>query len=720
MAARLETGWSPRKIFRRSNGISRGWAHRVRASSPRLSRTEEAASARRLPALATLVLLSLSLLLMIDAQQASAERPDDANRSMRHSAINQEMELFLEEQRVSIADLREVPITEASGNVYVITDEDIRHSGATDIPTLLRRIPGMEVMQMTGADFNVSVRGDNQQAANKLLVLVDGRSIYEDVFGSIFWTVLPVTLPEIKQIEVLKGPASAIYGFNAVDGVINIITKSPDQMKSSTNGTLVQIGGGEVGTLRASAVQSGVSDRWGYRLSLGRDQNQQWRDRNQLALRTHKFNLLTEYRLPGRSQLALSGGLVEANRFDGQVFDAVHENSTIENGYANLEYKRPDMFLRGNWIRWSENRQELSDPRLARFVRFSDRDGNVNQRFKQDVYNLEAQQVVEVGATNRLTYGVNYRHNAVSLNVLDAFTRENRFGLYVQDEWRATKTVTLVGGLRWDLHTEINPTYSPRLALLYRPARDHTFRLSGAIAYRPPNSAETHTILRTVFPTRGATSRTSGSQNLTAEHLTSYDIGYQGWFWRHRLRIRGDLFYTHLADVITVVSITPPVLTFANRGKADFYGGETGIEFLATTWLTGFANYSTVQLWQSSDLMASGGFLQRGAPPYKVNVGLRGEWDNGVSGDVALHHVAAASYPVSFLFPFFASAGSFAPPDTRVGSYQLVTVRGAYQFWQERAEVAVSLFNALNDRHQENPVGETIGSRAMGWLTIRY
>ena len=79
---------------------------------------------------------------------------------------------------------KEQPISQAPSNVYVITDEDIRHSGATDIPTILRRIPGMEVMQMSGADFNVSVRGNNQTAANKLLVLVDGRPIYEYAFGS--------------------------------------------------------------------------------------------------------------------------------------------------------------------------------------------------------------------------------------------------------------------------------------------------------------------------------------------------------------------------------------------------------------------------------------------------------------------------------------------------------------------------------------------------------
>ena len=100
-------------------------------------------------------------------------------------------------------------------------------------------------MQVTGADFNVSVRGDNQLAANKLLVMVDGRSIYVDTQGQVYWKAIPVTLPEIKRIEVLKGPASVLYGFNAFDGIINIITKSAEEMK----GTTLQFGGGTYGTI---------------------------------------------------------------------------------------------------------------------------------------------------------------------------------------------------------------------------------------------------------------------------------------------------------------------------------------------------------------------------------------------------------------------------------------------------------------------------------------
>jgi iron complex outermembrane receptor protein len=185
--------------------------------------------------------------------------------SVTEQKIHEEA-LYLKEETVSIASRYEQPISRAPSDVYVITDEDIKNSGATDIPTLLRRVPGMEVMQTNAADFNVSVRGNNQLAANKLLVLVDGRSIYVDQSGVVFWKLLPVTLTEIKRIEVLKGPASAVYGFNAFDGVVNIITKSPEEMR----GTTLQVAGGEVGTLLTNAVHAGTSGNWGYRLSGGR------------------------------------------------------------------------------------------------------------------------------------------------------------------------------------------------------------------------------------------------------------------------------------------------------------------------------------------------------------------------------------------------------------------------------------------------------------------
>jgi outer membrane receptor protein involved in Fe transport len=209
--------------------------------------------------LATLLTISLASFAL-----AQAPLPETPEPNIGISPIP-ELELIKEEETVSVASRYEQAISQAPANVYVITDEDIRHSGATDLPTILRRVPGIEVMQMSGADFNVSARGDNQPIANKMLVLVDGRSIYVDVQGIVWWKAIPVTLPEIKRIEVLKGPASSIYGFNAYDGIISIITKSPEEMK----GTTLQFGGGSYGTISSAAIQAGTVGKLGYRLSVG-------------------------------------------------------------------------------------------------------------------------------------------------------------------------------------------------------------------------------------------------------------------------------------------------------------------------------------------------------------------------------------------------------------------------------------------------------------------
>ena len=278
------------------------------------------------PMLAALLTVSISA--PAEAEVSLLEVPIPTTEAR----LIEELELMKEEETVSIASRYEQPISEAPANVYVITDEDIRQSGATDIPTVLRRVPGLEVMQVTGADFNVSVRGDNQLTANKLLVMVDGRSIYVDSQGLVFWKSIPVTLPEIKRIEVLKGPASAVYGFNAFDGIINIITKSPEEMK----GTTLQFGGGEFGTISSAAIQAGSVGKLGYRLSAGHDQNQEWRNRDALAFRSNKFNVHTAYALSGESKLAISGGLVDVNKFDGPLTGSFSGASNFKQAYADI------------------------------------------------------------------------------------------------------------------------------------------------------------------------------------------------------------------------------------------------------------------------------------------------------------------------------------------------------------------------------------------------
>jgi outer membrane receptor for ferrienterochelin and colicin len=645
------------------------------------------------------------------------------------SSTEAERDIFqiLKEEKESISRGlgQEQPISEAPANVYVITDEDIRHSGATDIPTVLRRIPGMEVMQMTGADFNVSARGNNQTAANHLLVLVDGRPIYEYAFGSVFWSLLPVTLPEIKKIEVMKGPSAAIYGFNAFDGVVNIVTKSPQEMRGNTSGALAQFGGGEFGTIRSTLIHAGTHGSFGYRLSFGHDQNQKWENRDALALRSNKINLQTEYRLKDDSKLLLSGGVVDSNRYDGQVFDVFRESTTLTNGYIYAAYERADFFIRTSWTRWDRSSLALLQPSiLNQFFFANGTDGSNDQRFRNDVYTTWAQHTLKLGFGHQIIYGLNYFHNATSKqNIFDGSIREDRLGLYIQDEWQLTQTLTLLGGLRWDLLTGLNSTYSPRVSILYKPNTDHTFRLSVSVAHRPPTILESHAVIFQADTSGFPPSALLGSSNLHPEQITSYEAGYQGWYLKHRLRIRADLYYNHLSDFITGASTTNPLVsTFTNIGQADIYGAEVGVEFLATSWLTGFLNYATVQQHQTSSLVTAQSYsATRGSPSYKVNAGFRADWDNGFSAEGLVHHISDASYPVNPAYQqFFAPTFGFTAPINTVESYTLLNMRGAYRFWHDKAEVAVSVFNALNDRHRENPVGENIGNRVMGWLTLRY
>ena len=190
---------------------------------------------------------------------------------------------------------------------------------------------------MTAGEFNVSARGDNQQRANKLLVLVDGRSVYIDLQATAPWTHLPITFPEIKRIEVLKGPASAVYGFNAFDGVVNIITKSGVEMA----GTTIQTGYGEFGTLRSAGVQGGTIGKFDYRISIGRDQQQQWRDRDALGYRSHRFNGQTTYAMTNDSFIKIAGGIVDTNRFDFASGDFLRINSSTTYPYSEVLYERP-------------------------------------------------------------------------------------------------------------------------------------------------------------------------------------------------------------------------------------------------------------------------------------------------------------------------------------------------------------------------------------------
>src|SRR5688572_32423881 len=127
---------------------------------------------------------------------------------------------------VTTASKKKQSLSDVAAPIFVVTQEDIRRSGATTIPEALRLVPGVQVAQIDSNKWAVSIRGFNSRFANKLLVMIDGRSVYTPLFSGVFWDAQDVMLEDVERIEVIRGPGGALWGSNAVNGIINIITSS--------------------------------------------------------------------------------------------------------------------------------------------------------------------------------------------------------------------------------------------------------------------------------------------------------------------------------------------------------------------------------------------------------------------------------------------------------------------------------------------------------------
>lgn len=318
-------------------------------------------------------------------------------------------------------------------------------------------------MQTNAVDFNVSVRGNNQLLAHKLLVLVDGRSIYIDQSGQVLWKFLPVTLTEIKRIEVLNGPASAVYGFNAFDGVVNIITKSPEEMK----GTTLQVAGGGLGTLLTNVVQAGTAGNWGYRLSGGHEQNQRWSELSAPALSNQRISGMTEYQLSNHGRIRAEAELGRSNPYNGFATDGGTVDTHNSQAHALLSYEQNGLLIRGWWNGLFFRHNEVLTPSLAPLLILTDRFGRTGGDASFNTYDFETRYRFIPSETLTFNVGVNFRHIIASWTLLRNRIVENRLGLYAQRDWQVLPSLEVSAGLRYDLDTFGAPTLSPRGARIY-------------------------------------------------------------------------------------------------------------------------------------------------------------------------------------------------------------------------------------------------------------
>ena len=598
--------------------------------------------------------------------------------------------LFEEIPTVFTASKKEQLATESPSSVTVITAEDIRRSGANSIPDVLRRVVGMDVVQATSTQWEVSARGVAHSLNSRMLVLVDGRTVYRDLFGGAIWYLLPVVLEDIERIEVVRGPGSALYGANAFFGVINIITKSVQ----AAAGGLATVSRGSDDLQRNSVVYADPQARVPYKVTAGYDQVDEW-GREQVSGRVGKATFLLEPRPVGRAALSLSGGFDQGRaRIRLSTTGSATPADWDERArYLMATLEHPDYSVRAFW-----NHDDT-------VVNHSD---VPEKRIETDVLDVEAQANRRWGE-HAVIVGIGARRTVLKApELLDRASRgEDLFSLFAQDEYRATRKLTLVGGARLDHTTLLGGRFSPRLAALYRLADNQTLRFTAGKAFRRPTFLESYIYLTEPLAP-GLDYVYHGNTALKPETLEECELEYRAQPSR-RLLMTAEIYRYNMDGGIldgTVATLPPPYppipieTTTLNVVDVRARGLELSADYLINPRLTMFANGA----WEHSEHPDTGETMFL-VPGHKLNAGFRYTAPRGVAADLYVHHVGTNRW---------LSAQHISD------DYTLVNARLAQTLHDGDLELAISAFNLFNDRHLELVKSFEIGRRVILGAHYRF
>lgn len=379
-----------------------------------------------------------------------------AHHALASSGVEDLSSLSLEELatiKVTSVSKRAESIADAAASIYVITGDSIRRSGASTLPDALRLAPNLQVAQVDARNFAVTARGFNSAFENKLLVLIDGRSIYTPLFSGVFWDAQDVVMEDVERIEVISGPGATLWGANAVNGVINIITKSAD----ATQGTLASAG--------ANRDQKTAEIRYGGRtVNAGHYRVYAKTLQNDDLVNERGVASLTGMR---RAQVGFRGDWTRSGNFatfQGDAYSGkLHQQGTadIEIGGANLLYRQSMQLKSGQELtaQFYIDHTERNQPN-AFIEHLTTVDGQV-----QSSIQLGAHHVV-VGAGYRS--GNDHLENGRAFGFLPAALRLHWANAFVQDEMDLTPNLRLIAGAKFEDNNYTGLEFLPTLRLAYK------------------------------------------------------------------------------------------------------------------------------------------------------------------------------------------------------------------------------------------------------------
>jgi outer membrane receptor protein involved in Fe transport len=637
------------------------------------------------------------------AQAKPATEADKKKEADKTAKAAEDQAPKYEEQVVVTASKVEQQLINAPATVSVIGTQALASKSSQDFAGLFRAVPGVNVSQTSARDVNITSRGATSTLSTTQLALIDGRSIYLDFFGFVGWDFLPINFSEIKQVEVIRGPASAVWGANAMTGVVNIITKSPREMQGTTltmgfgtfnrdvEGQASEPGNGGVFYTNLTHAMA-INDRWSYKVTaafygsdpfarpvgnLPNGTNTPYPSFGNTGTEQPKFDGRVDYDFAdGRSKLVLSGGYAGTSGIIHTGIGPFRIEKGTNTSYAKATYTRGA--LRAQFF---TNILDGTAPALLAIGL----DGKpINFLFNTKTYDFDLSNISTIGTRHVLSYGGNLRHNAFDLSIAPGEDSRNEQGVYIQDEmFLAEKWRWLVGGRLDHFDVLSKAVFSPRTTLMFKPLPAHTFRVSYNQAYRAPSLTNNFldvTILNQmdlgalspalagrsyVFPTLA-----QGNKALTEQSLKAYEIGYSGVI-NNRMSVSAAWYYNDMKNEINFTQdagyssknvppgwpLPPSYLdliiasgkfgtlglpshyTYVNFVKVKYQGLELGFDAQATRNVQVFANYS----WQPDPS------ADASIPMSEVNIAPHNRFNAGLNfshgryfGDVGISYQSKA------------------------------------------------------------------------------
>ena len=477
-------------------------------------------------------------------------------------------ELFSTE--ITTVSRRAERLAEAPSAVQVITGEEIRRSGATSLPEALRLAPNLQVAQVNSSEWAISGRGFNATTANKLLVLLDGRSVYTPLFSGVFWDVQNVMLEDVERIEVITGPGATLWGANAVNGVINVISKSA----KDTQGALVSAGGG---TFLNGFANVRYGDKVGedlyfriYGMGFDRDSTlfpngEDGRNGWQLGQTGFRADWLPEH-----------GEVItfQGNFYGGELSDVTPENTTVDG--QNL------------LTRWTHPIAEGSDFTLQLYWDRTWR--RIPGTFSEELntYDVDLQYRVPIGDRNKIMAGLGYRLMAddVGNSAALAFLPEERnlqlFSAFLQDEIALIDDqLYLTLGSKFEHNDFSGFELQPSARIAWHVATNQTVWAAVSRAVRSPSRIDTEFFVPGVVPY----TIQGGGDRFESETLIAYEVGFRTQISRS-VGATISTFFNDYDKIRSVEPLTgsPGQFIILNGLEAETYGVELGVFWQPVDW----------------------------------------------------------------------------------------------------------------------------------------